>query len=540
MSARQRKERPRRTVQTRLRRRSTPPSANWLWRSTRRRTTPARRRATLVRCRRLLRSVQPFHPAETAAHTPRPGPSRSTDRPAIARQAIALHGTWPTGLPGSVWASNHRRGVVAPLPASQIRPQIVAKAITSRDYNRASKMSLTPGTRLGPYEIITPIGAGGMGEVYRAKDTRLDRTVAIKTIAGVFSERFEREARAISALNHPSHLHAPRHRHRARRVVPRHGACRGRRAEGTATGRPSHPHGIQICDALEAAHRAGIVHRDLKPANILVTKPGVKLLDFGIAKLAAGVIDGRHHRGATVAALDRRAHGDRHTAVHGAGADRRPRGRRAHRYLCVRLRPLRAVDRQAGVRRQESVERHGGDSRERAAADAGAAADHASRARAPGLARVSRRIRTSAIRARTTSGCSSSGFATPSPSPLRGRAGAPARTARMGDRARDRAGGTAGLAWMLRSRPSAAPLRVSVNLPPGFKLDDSNPAIALSPDGQRMAIAASGPTSNQRLWIRSLSGDTAVHHRHRGRDLSLLVAGRPLHRVLRLAEAEES
>src|SRR6266850_2599694 len=104
-------------------------------------------------------------------------------------------------------------------------------------------MSLSTGTRLGPHEILTPLGAGGMGEVWKARDTRLDRTVAIKTIHGSFSERFEREARAISALNHP-----------------------------------------HICDALDAAHRKGIIHRDLKPDNILVTKAGVKLLDFGLAK----------------------------------------------------------------------------------------------------------------------------------------------------------------------------------------------------------------------------------------------------------------
>src|SRR5262245_32496753 len=137
---------------------------------------------------------------------------------------------------------------------------------------------LTPGCRLGPYQIVSAIGAGGVGEVYRATDTRLDRTVAIKTIAGAFSERFEREARAISALNHPHicTLHDIRHERPAAGadsiafLVMEH-------VEGTPPKGPlpldqALRYAIQICGALEAAHKAGIVHRDLKPANILVTR----------------------------------------------------------------------------------------------------------------------------------------------------------------------------------------------------------------------------------------------------------------------------
>src|SRR5438876_996382 len=143
-------------------------------------------------------------------------------------------------------------------------------------------MALPAGTRLGPYEILSPIGAGGMGEVYKARDTRLDRIVAVKVSNEKFSERFEREARAVAALNHahictlhdvgPDYLvmeyieGAPVVSQKKPQPMPLAEALRL---------------AIQIAGALEAAHAKGILHRDLKPANILLTKSGVKLLDFG-------------------------------------------------------------------------------------------------------------------------------------------------------------------------------------------------------------------------------------------------------------------
>jgi Tol biopolymer transport system component len=153
-------------------------------------------------------------------------------------------------------------------------------------------MALTPGTRLGPYEILAAAGHGGMGDVYRARDVRLDREVAVKTIKGSFSERFEREARAISALNHPNicTLHDVGEHEGGGYLVMEY-------IEGTPIAGPmpveqAVSYGIQICEALHAAHRKGIVHRDLKPSNILVTKQGVKLLDFGLAKLTASAGSG--------------------------------------------------------------------------------------------------------------------------------------------------------------------------------------------------------------------------------------------------------
>jgi serine/threonine protein kinase len=142
------------------------------------------------------------------------------------------------------------------------------------------------GKTIGHYEVLSKVGEGGMGDVYRARDTRLDRAVAVKTIKGPYTERFEREARAISSLNHPNicTLHDVGHDNGSGYLVMEF-------IEGTPIAGPlpvaqAIAYGIQICEALHAAHRKGIVHRDLKPANILVTKQGIKLLDFGLAKLA--------------------------------------------------------------------------------------------------------------------------------------------------------------------------------------------------------------------------------------------------------------
>jgi serine/threonine protein kinase len=148
-------------------------------------------------------------------------------------------------------------------------------------------MALYASARLGPYEILAPLGAGGMGEVWKARDTRLDRLVAIKTIHGAFSERFEREARAISALNHPHicALYDVGEHEGAGYLVMEY--VEGAALKGPLLLDQTLKYAAQICDALDAAHRKGIVHRDLKPDNILVTKAGVKLLDFGLAKLTA-------------------------------------------------------------------------------------------------------------------------------------------------------------------------------------------------------------------------------------------------------------
>jgi Tol biopolymer transport system component len=159
-------------------------------------------------------------------------------------------------------------------------------------------MTLSAGSRLGPYEVLSAVGAGGMGEVYKAKDTRLDRTVAIKVLPAHLSkseevrQRFEREAKAISQLSHP-HICA------LYDVGSQDGVeylvmeflegetLASRLVKGPLPAEQTLKHGIEIADALDKAHRQGIVHRDLKPGNVMLTKSGVKLLDFGLAKAVA-------------------------------------------------------------------------------------------------------------------------------------------------------------------------------------------------------------------------------------------------------------
>ncbi|HEY7057191.1 MAG TPA: serine/threonine-protein kinase, partial [Vicinamibacterales bacterium] len=142
-------------------------------------------------------------------------------------------------------------------------------------------MPLTTGVRLGPYEIESAIGAGGMGEVYRARDTRLDRIVAIKQLTPEYRERVEREARAIAALNHPNIC-------QVYDVGPDYLVLEyleGEPVRGPIAPAEAVRVAMQIAGALQAAHEQGILHRDLKPANIMVTAGGTaKLLDFGVAK----------------------------------------------------------------------------------------------------------------------------------------------------------------------------------------------------------------------------------------------------------------
>src|SRR6201993_963341 len=147
-------------------------------------------------------------------------------------------------------------------------------------------MAFTIGTKLGPYEIVALLGAGGMGEVYRARDVRLDRPVAVKKAREVFSDGFDQEARAIAAMNHP-HI-CTLYDIGPDFIVMEY--VEGKPLRGPVALEEAVAYAIQIADALGAAHRKGITHRDLKPANILMTSCGVKLLDFGLAKMCCPTI----------------------------------------------------------------------------------------------------------------------------------------------------------------------------------------------------------------------------------------------------------
>src|SRR4029453_1389069 len=157
-------------------------------------------------------------------------------------------------------------------------------------------MSLVAGTRFGAFEVLERLGAGGMGEVYRARDTRLDRTVALKFIRASELpgrdrvERFKREARAISRVNHPNicALYDIGEDRDEMFLVMEYvggGPLASRLERGALRIEETLRYGVQMADALDTAHRNGVIHRDLKPSNIMLTRGGVKLLDFGLAKL---------------------------------------------------------------------------------------------------------------------------------------------------------------------------------------------------------------------------------------------------------------
>src|SRR5262245_24541711 len=167
-------------------------------------------------------------------------------------------------------------------------------------------MPLGPGTRLGPYEVVSTLGAGGMGEVYRAVDRNLGRHVAIKVLPEAFAQdpervaRFEREAKTLASLNHPNIaiIHGFEKSEGTYALVMElvEGEDVSQRiARGPIPPEDALPIAKQIAEALEAAHEHGIIHRDLKPANIKVTRGGVvKVLDFGLAKLAHPESGGGH------------------------------------------------------------------------------------------------------------------------------------------------------------------------------------------------------------------------------------------------------
>ena len=223
-------------------------------------------------------------------------------------------------------------------------------------------MPLAPGATLGAYRIISSVGSGGMGDVYRAHDTRLGRDVALKILPDTLAAsadhcaRFEREARAVAALNHPHivTIYSTEHERDLRfltmelvdgqtldRLIP-------------AAGLPLAQFfdiAVALADALQAAHQKHITHRDLKPSNVMVTSDGrVKVLDFGLASAAEAIEP--DPAGITKPAIDAGRHYSRHSAVHVAGTDRSEADRPPQRPLLARHRALRDGRRPAALRRR--------------------------------------------------------------------------------------------------------------------------------------------------------------------------------------------
>ena len=175
-------------------------------------------------------------------------------------------------------------------------------------------MPLEPGTTLGPYEVSAKIGEGGMGEVYRARDTKLDRDVALKVLPHAFTDdpdrlaRFEREAKVLASLNHPNigGIHGLEESDGIRALVLEYiegPTLADRIKQGPIPVDEAVPIAKQIAEALEAAHEQGVIHRDLKPANIKVRDDGtVKVLDFGLAKATEVAADGDPSESPTVMA----------------------------------------------------------------------------------------------------------------------------------------------------------------------------------------------------------------------------------------------
>ncbi len=226
-------------------------------------------------------------------------------------------------------------------------------------------MPLESGTRLGPYQVVTLLGTGGMGEVYQARDERLNRMVALKLLPADLvanperRRRFIQEAQLASSLQHPNIItifdvgSADQGEYLAMELV------RGRTLDQVIPQKgfrlqEALRYAIQITDALSAAHGAGIVHRDLKPGNIMVTDQGqIKILDFGLATLTehepTTAVD--ETRVLSEAPKTGAGHDPRHRGVHVARAGRRPQGGRAVRHLLVRIDPVRNAVGQTGVPR---------------------------------------------------------------------------------------------------------------------------------------------------------------------------------------------
>jgi len=383
-------------------------------------------------------------------------------------------------------------------------------------------MPLAAGTRLGPYEIVAPAGAGGMGEVYRARDTRLNREVAIKVLPDHLSgnpelrERFEREARAISQLSHPHIcvLYDIGKQEGADYLVLEYleGETLGMRVRrGPLPTDQVLKYGAQMADALDKAHQHGVVHRDLKPDNVMLTKSGIKLLDFGLAKPVLGAVGVASSGAATMTHSPLTTEGTlvgtfQYMApeqLEGQEADARSdifglgcvlyemvTGRRAFEgkstakvvaaIMTTEPAPMTALSPLTPAPLERAVKKC-------------LAKDPEERWQSAGDL-------SSELRWIAESG-SESGMAIPAP--VRSQR----KLLRWVAMALVAAAGI--LTGFLLRRPAAQPvLRMAVNLPPGSSLVQGQPAV-LSPDGQMVVMTLTDVDGKGKFWTRSLSSDTA-------------------------------
>ena len=383
-------------------------------------------------------------------------------------------------------------------------------------------MPLAAGTRLGPYEIVAPAGAGGMGEVYRARDTRLNREVAIKVLPDHLSgnpelrERFEREARAISQLSHPHIcvLYDIGKQEGADYLVLEYleGETLGMRVRrGPLPTDQVLKYGAQMADALDKAHQHGVVHRDLKPDNVMLTKSGIKLLDFGLAKPVLGAVGVASSGAATMTHSPLTTEGTlvgtfQYMApeqLEGQEADARSdifglgcvlyemvTGRRAFEgkstakvvaaIMTTEPAPMTALSPLTPAPLERAVKKC-------------LAKDPEERWQSAGDL-------SSELRWIAESG-SESGMAIPAP--VRSQR----KLLRWVAMALVAAAGI--LTGFLLRRPAAQPvLRMAVNLPPSSSLVQGQPAV-LSPDGQMVVMTLTDVDGKGKFWTRSLSSDTA-------------------------------
>ncbi|MEO8725913.1 MAG: protein kinase [Acidobacteriaceae bacterium] len=384
-------------------------------------------------------------------------------------------------------------------------------------------MPLAPGIHLGPYEIQSAIGAGGMGEVYRARDTRLERTVAIKILPAHLSgdaearQRFDREARAISSLNHANicTLHDVGHQDGVDYLVMEflEGETLAERiAKGPLSTEQVLRYGTEICEGLERAHRTGVIHRDLKPGNVMLTKSGAKLMDFGLAKSAAAAVSASSLSGVTFAPDKPLTSAGTVVGTFQYMSPEQVEGKEADARSDIFALGAVLYEMATGKRAFE-----GKTTASVIAAVLERDPEPISTVRPmspPALDRLVKacvakdpddRIQTVHDVKLQLKWIAEGGSQTGVPAIILHKRKNRERFAWALASVLLIAGLAAG--YLLRPVPAAPSLRVALNLPPRFRLDPYNPSLALSPNGGRLALAATGPDGLQRLWLRSLSGE---------------------------------